>query len=275
MLLVIDVGNTNSVFGLYQDQDLVGTFRLRTDAAQTSDEIGMKILQYYNIRGFRPEETTAVMIASVVPPAMYSLTNAIRKYFNLNPVVIGKDVDPGILNLYINPREVGIDRLVNAVSAIEKYGKPLIIVDIGTATTFDCIDEHGAYLGGAIFPGIKVAMEALFMKASKLPRVDITRPDKAIGRTTVQSMQSGAVRGYVGALTGIITDMKKEMAPGVKVIATGGMGRMMAEYCPLIDEVDSNLTLDAMRMIYERNQKVFENRRFDASTDVEATEESN
>ena len=275
MLLVIDVGNTNMVFGLYKEKELIGSFRITTNTTQTSDEIGMKILQYYNFRGIHPSETTAVIIASVVPPAMYSLTNAIRKYINLNPVVIGKDVDPGILNLYINPREVGMDRLVNAVSAIEKYGKPLIIIDIGTATTFDCIDEHGAYLGGAIFPGIKIAMEALFMKASKLPRVDITRPDKAIGRTTVQSMQSGAVRGYVGALTGIITDMKKEMAPGVKVIATGGMGRMMAEYCPLIDEVDSNLTLDAMRMIYERNLEVFENRRFDFSVGGEVTEEGN
>ena len=216
MLLVIDVGNTNMVFGLYKEKDLIGSFRITTNTTQTSDEIGMKILQYYNFRGFHPSETTAVIIASVVPPAMYSLTNAIRKYINLNPVVIGKDVDPGILNLYINPREVGIDRLVNAVSAIEKYGKPLIIIDIGTATTFDCIDEHGAYLGGAIFPGIKIAMEALFMKASKLPRVDITRPDKAIGRTTVQSMQSGAVRGYVGALTGIITDMKMDYAESIE-----------------------------------------------------------
>lgn len=275
MLLAIDVGNTNTVFGLYKERELIGSFRITTNTAQTSDEIGMKILQYYNFRGFHPSETSAVIIASVVPPAMYSLKNAIRKYFHLQPVVIGKDVDPGILNLYINPREVGIDRLVNAVSAIEKYGKPLIIVDIGTATTFDCIDERGAYLGGAIYPGIKISMEALFMKASKLPRVDITRPDKAIGRTTVQSMQSGAVRGYVGALTGIITDMKKEMAPGVKVIATGGMGRMMAEYCPLIDEVDSNLTLDAMQMIYERNRELFADRKHDAASVVEATEETN
>ncbi len=275
MLLAIDVGNTNTVFGLYKERELIGSFRITTDTAQTSDEIGMKILQYYQFRGFHRNETTAVIIASVVPPAMYSLTNAIRKYFDLQPVVIGKDVDPGILNLYRNPREVGIDRLVNAVSAIEKYGKPLIIVDIGTATTFDCIDENGAYLGGAIFPGIKIAMEALFMKASKLPRVDIVRPDRAIGRTTVQSMQSGAVRGYVGALTGIITDMKQEMAPGVKVIATGGMGRMMAEYCPLIDAVDSNLTLDAMQMIYERNPEAFKDRSAGLATCVEATEETN
>ena len=275
MLLAIDVGNTNTVFGLYQGKELIGSFRITTDTAQTSDEIGMKILQYYNFRGFHPSETDAVLIASVVPPAMYSLTNAIRKYFHLRPVIIGKDVDPGIPNHYINPREVGIDRLVNAVAAIEKYGKPLIIVDIGTATTFDCIDETGAYMGGAIFPGIKISMEALFMKASKLPRVDITRPDEAIGRTTVQSMQSGAVRGYVGALTGIVTDMKAEMNGEVKVIATGGMGRMMAEYCPLIDEVDPNLTLDAMQMIYERNRELFASRRESIPHCVEATEETN
>lgn len=274
MLLTIDVGNTNTVFGLYQKRELIGSFRITTDASQTSDEIGMKILQYYSFRGFHPSQTTAVLIASVVPPAMYSLKNAIRKYFHLQPVVIGKDIDPGIPNRYINPREVGVDRLVNAVGAIEKYGKPLIIVDIGTATTFDCIDETGAYLGGAIFPGIKISMEALFMKASKLPRVDITRPESAIGRTTVQSMQSGAVRGYVGALTGIITDMKAEMASGVKVIATGGMGRMMAEYCPLIDEVDPNLTLDSMRLIYERNRGQF-GERLEEPRCVEATEETN
>lgn len=275
MLLTIDVGNTNTVFGLYEDKTLVGSFRITTDTAQTSDEIGMKILQYYTFRGFDPKRTDAVLVASVVPPAMYSLNNAIRKYFHLRPVIIGKDVDAGIPNHYINPREVGIDRLVNAVAAIEKYGKPLIIVDIGTATTFDCIDETGAYMGGAIFPGIKISMEALFMKASKLPRVDISRPEKAIGRTTVQSMQSGAVRGYVGALTGIITDMKAEMAGEVKVVATGGMGRMMAEYCPLIDEVDPNLTLDAMQMIYERNLPLFESRRETKPTAVEATEETN
>ncbi len=175
-------------------------------------------------------QTDAVIIASVVPPVMYTLINAIRKYLFVQPLIAGRDVDIGVRNCYANPREVGVDRLINAVSAMERYGRPLIIVDIGTATTFDAIDAEGAYQGGAIFPGLKVAMEALFLKASKLPRVDIEMPEHAIGKTTVRSMQSGAVRGYVGALTGIITDIQKELGGNARVVATGGMGRMMAEY---------------------------------------------
>ena len=204
MLLAIDVGNTNMVFGLYDGDKLRGSFRISTNSERTSDELGMLIAQYYHFHDIACADTTAVVIASVVPPVMYTLINAIRKYLFVQPVIAGRDADIGIENCYANPREVGADRLVNAVSAVRKYGKPLIIVDIGTATTFDAIDENGAYQGGAIFPGLKVAMEALFLKASKLPRVDIERPKNAIGKTTVQSMQSGAVRGYVGALTGII-----------------------------------------------------------------------
>lgn len=257
MLLAIDVGNTNMVFGLYDGEQLCGSFRISTNAGRTSDELGMQILQYYHFQGLDPSRTSAVIIGSVVPPVMYSLTNAIRRYIGLHPQIVGESVDTGIINKYQNPREVGVDRLVNAVSAVERYGKPLIIVDIGTATTFDAIDEEGAYLGGVIFPGIKVAMEALFMKAAKLPRVEIVRPDRAIGRTTVQSMQSGAVRGYVGAMTGIISDMKKEMRGKVCVVATGGMGRMMAEYCSVIDAVDSSLTLEGLLRIYQRNLPAF------------------
>lgn len=261
MLLAIDVGNTNMVFGLYEGDKLRGSFRISTNSERTSDELGMQISQYYHFHGIDRTETDAVIIASVVPPVMYTVINAIRKYLRVQPLVVGRDVDAGIVNCYNNPREVGADRLVNAVSAVRKYGKPLIIVDIGTATTFDAIDAQGAYQGGVIFPGIKVAMEALFLKASKLPRVDIERPEKAIGKTTVQSMQSGAVRGYVGALTGIVGDMQKELGGNARVVATGGMGRMMAEYCPLIDEVDPNLTLEGLRLIYEGNKGCFEDRR--------------
>ena len=263
MLLTIDVGNTNMVFGLYEGDKLRGSFRISTNAERTSDELGMQISQYYHFHGIDRAETRAVIIASVVPPVMYTLINAIRKYLRVQPLVAGKDVDIGIENKYANPREVGADRLVNAVSAVRKYGKPLIIVDIGTATTFDAIDAAGAYQGGAIFPGIKVAMEALFLKASKLPRVDIERPEHAIGKTTVQSMQSGAVRGYVGALTGIITDIQRELGGRARVVATGGMGRMMAAYCDLIDEVDPNLTLEGLRLIYENNRQAFAGRHLD------------
>ena len=180
MLLAIDVGNTNMVFGLYDGDKLRGSFRISTNSERTSDELGMLIAQYYHFHEISCAETTAVVIASVVPPVMYTLINAIRKYLYVQPVIAGRDADIGIENCYANPREVGADRLVNAVSAVRKYGKPLIIVDIGTATTFDAIDENGAYQGGAIFPGLKVAMEALFLKASKLPRVDIERPENAV-----------------------------------------------------------------------------------------------
>ena len=205
---------------------------------------------------------------------MYTLINAIRKYLFVQPVIAGRDVDIGIKNCYATPREVGAARRVNADSAVRKYGKPLIIVYIGTASTFDAIDENGAYQGGAIFPGLKVAMEALFLKASQLPRVHIARPENAIGKTTVQSMQSGAVRGYVGALTGNIPDIQKELGGKARVVATGGMGRMMAEYCDLIDDVDPNLTLEGLRLIYENNREAFENRKLDMNNSViEVTEE--
>ena len=275
MLLAIDVGNTNMVFGLYEGEYLRGTFRISTNAERTSDELGMQISQYYHFHGIDRSRTRAVIIASVVPPVMYTLINAIRKYLRVQPVIAGRDVDIGIENCYANPREVGADRLVNAVSAVRKYGKPLVIVDIGTATTFDAIDADGAYQGGAIFPGIKVAMEALFLKASKLPRVDIERPERAIGKTTVQSMQSGAVRGYVGALSGIISDIRDALGGNARVVATGGMGRMMAEYCDLIDEVDPNLTLEGLRLIYENNREAFVGRALDGEAClVDVTEES-
>ena len=258
MLLAIDVGNTNTVFGIYRDKELIGSFRLSTTAERTSDEIGMQIYMYYTFIGLQISDTKAVIVASVVPPVMYTLINAIRKYVGVRPLVVGKDVDTGLKNCYDNPKEVGIDRLVNAVSAVKKYGCPLIIIDIGTATTFDVIDAEGAYRGGAIFPGIKVAMEALFQKASKLPRVDIVRPEKAIGTNTVMSMQSGAVRGYAGAIQGIVREMMEEIGGTCRVVATGGMGRMMAEYCDTITDVDANLTLTGLRMIYEANRDKFD-----------------
>ncbi|WP_418377115.1 type III pantothenate kinase [Agathobaculum sp.] len=274
MLLAIDVGNTNMVFGIYDKDKLCGSFRISTNAERTSDELGMQIAQYYHFHGLDRHQTDAVIIASVVPPVMYTLVNAIRKYLHVQPLIAGRDVDIGVRNCYANPREVGVDRLINAVSAMERYGRPLIIVDIGTATTFDAIDAEGAYQGGAIFPGLKVAMEALFLKASKLPRVDIEMPEHAIGKTTVRSMQSGAVRGYVGALTGIITDIQKELGGSARVVATGGMGRMMAEYCPLIDEVDPNLTLEGLRLIYENNKDAFRDRKLaDNIGNIEVNEE--
>lgn len=279
MLLAIDVGNTNTVYGIYDGEELIGSFRLSTTANCTSDELGLKIHMYYNMRGLRIEDTKAVIIASVVPPVMYTLINAIRKYVGVPPLIVGKDVDAGLKNCYDNPKEVGVDRLINAVSAVEKYGTPLIIIDIGTATTFDVIDEEGAYRGGAIFPGIKVAMEAMFQKASKLPRIDIVRPEKAIGTNTVNSMQSGAVHGYVGAIEGIVSELKKEMGNvPCNVVATGGMGRMMAEYTDTITHVDANLTLEGLLRIYQANKEKFDAvqplGRFSVSVEEEVRSES-
>lgn len=274
MLLAIDVGNTNTVFGIYREKELIGSFRLSTMEQRTSDELGMHIHMYYSFLGLKTSDTDAVIVTSVVPPVMYTLRNAIRKYIGVQPLIVGKDIDAGLVNCYDNPKEVGIDRLVNAVSAVREYGSPLIIIDIGTATTFDVISREGAYLGGAIFPGIKVAMEALFQKASKLPRVDIVRPEKAIGTNTVMSMQSGAVRGYAGAIEGIVREMKDELGcQDCKVIATGGMGRMMSEYCDSITDVNANLTLEGLRMIYEANQEKFNSLERVGQLQVSAEEE--
>ncbi len=260
MLLAIDVGNTNMVFGIYREQELIGSFRLSTTTQCTSDELGMQIHMYYSFMGLHISETDSVIIASVVPTVMYTLINAIRKYVGVKPLVVNRDIDTGLVNKYDNPKEVGVDRLVNAVAAVKRFGTPLIIIDIGTAMTFDVIDKEGAYLGGAIFPGIKVAMEALFQKTSKLPRVDIVRPAKAIGTNTVMSMQSGAVRGYAGAIEGTVKEMREEIEGGehCRVIATGGMGRMMKQYCSCITDVAPELTLEGLRMIYENNREKFD-----------------
>ena len=255
MLLAIDVGNTNTVFGIYKDEELIGSFRLSTTAERTSDELGMQIHMYYSFLGLQTADTEAVIVASVVPPVMYTLINAIRKYIGVRPMIVGKDVDTGLVNRYDNPREVGIDRLVNAVSAIQKYGAPLIIIDIGTATTFDVIDETGAYCGGAIFPGIKVASEALVSGTAKLPRFAIEKPESVIGRTTLTNLQSGMYYGYVGLVKHIVQKMKQELGrQDAIVVATGGMALLISEESKVIDKLDGLLTLKGLRMIYERNK---------------------
>lgn len=255
MLLTIDVGNTNTVFGIYKEKELQGTFRISTNSEKTSDELGLKILQFYAYEGLDPKDTKDAIISSVVPPVMYTLNNALSKYLGVKPYVVGENIDHKMVNLYDNPKEVGADRLVNAVYAKKQYGTPLIIIDIGTATTFDAVSKDGEYLGGAIFPGIKVAMEALFMKAAKLPRVDIIKPEKVIGTSTIKSIQSGAMNGYIGAIEGIIQGMKSEIEGDVKVVATGGMGRMFSEYMDVIECSDKNMTLEGLKEIYYDNKE--------------------
>jgi len=251
MILAIDVGNTNIVAGFFDGNKLVANFRMATDKQKSSDEIGMLISQFMAHEEINKSKISDIIISSVVPPVMYSLSNACRRYVGREPLIVGQDVIPAISVKYDNPAEVGADRIVNAVAAKAKYGSPLVIVDFGTATTFCAIDKNGDYLGGVITSGIKISMDALFEKAAKLPRIEIIKPDKVIGTNTVASMQSGAVYGYVGQVEYIVTRIREEIgAPDCKVIATGGLAALIAEHTDSIDYVDRLLTLEGLRMIY-------------------------
>lgn len=256
MIVVMDVGNTNIVFGVYEGKKLLNHWRMTTDKDKTSDEFGMFLMNIFNHEKIDVGNIEAVVIASVVPPIMYSLEHAIKKYFKLDPIVVGPGIKTGINIKYENPREVGADRIVNAVAALEIYKGPLIIVDFGTATTFCAVTSNAEYLGGVICPGIKISAEALFQKTAKLPRIDLAKPDTVIGRNTVSSMQSGIVYGYVGKVDYIVKRMKKEMKEdNIKVIATGGLARMIASESETIDEISSLLALDGLRIIYDWNKQ--------------------
>lgn len=255
MLLAIDVGNTNMVFGVFHDDELIGTFRLMTDANRTSDEIGLFICQYFRRFELKRDEIDDIMIASVVPQAMYSLTSAIMKYFGKKPIIIDEDVFPDIK--YEGEERLGADRSVACVAAMEKYGSPLIALDFGTATTVDAVSEDGRYMGGCILAGIKISTEALFSKAAMLPRIELIKPPTVLGQNTVMQIQAGAVVGYIGAMEYLIRETKREMGYGddVKVVATGGLARMVAENTTMIDIVDCQLILDGLRLIYEKNRQ--------------------
>lgn len=255
MILVIDVGNTHIVLGAFEGTTLLSSWRLKTDKERTADELGIFITNLFNHAGLDYKRVEAVIIASVVPPIMYTLEHSIKKYFGMEPMVIGPGTKTGINIRCQNPKEVGTDRIVNAVAGFEMYGGPLIIVDMGTATTFCAISTKGEYLGGVICPGIKISAEALFQKAAKLPRIDLIKPDSVIGKNTVSSMQAGMFYGYVGQVDYIVKRMKLEMQEdNIKVIATGGLARFIAEGSRTIDNVNSTLTLEGLRIVYERNK---------------------
>ncbi len=257
LLLVIDVGNTNIVFGVYKDKELLYDWRIATERDRTSDEYGLLFEQIFRYHGLDPKEVNDVIISSVVPPLMHTLPAMSIKYFNMDPIVVGPGVKTGMNIKYDNPREVGADRIVNAVAAYEKYGGPLIIVDFGTAITFCAVSKEGDYLGGAITPGIKISAEALFMRTAKLPKVEIAKPEKVIAKNTINSIQSGLVFGYIGMVDYIIEKMIKEMGEKentVNIIATGGFSNLIASESKYIKKIDKMLTLEGLRIVFERNK---------------------
>ncbi len=256
MLLVFDVGNTNMVLGVYKEKELISDWRISTDRNKTSDEYGMLIRDLFKYENLDIEEVKDVIISSVVPNVMHSLENFAKKYCNREALIVGPGIKTGINIKYDNPKQVGADRIVNAVAGYEKYGGALILVDFGTATTFCAISEKGEYLGGTISPGIKISSEALFQKASKLPRVELVNPGMAICKNTVAAMQSGIIYGYAGLVDNIVSMMKKEIgSKKVTVVATGGLASLIAPETKTIEYVDKFLTLDGLRIIYDRNRE--------------------
>ena len=263
MLLCIDVGNTNTVLGLYDlpaagasgsGGSLRDSFRVQTEKDRTGDEYGLQLRALFDFAGVALSEVHDVIISSVVPPMAFPLEQMCKRFFGKKPLFVGPGVKTGMPVLYDNPREVGADRIVNAVAAYEKWPQGLIIVDFGTATTFDAVTPKGEYLGGAIAPGIGISMDALFQRASKLPRVAFERPERVVGRNTVASMQSGIVYGYVGLVDGICGRMAAELGFPVKVVATGGLAPLLLNISQKIEVVDDLLTLEGLRIIYQRNR---------------------
>lgn len=253
MLLVIDVGNTNIVLGIFKDQELVDHWRVSTDRLRTTDEYGVLIRHLFYLNGVNSEEIDAIIISSVVPPVMPTLERMCQRYFGLTPLVIGPGVKTGMDIKYDNPREVGADRIVNAVAAYEKFGGPVIIIDFGTATTFCAVDKKGTYLGGAICPGIRISTDALVQRTAKLPRIEVVQAEKVICRNTVESMQAGVFYGFVGQVDGIVTRMRRELGCKARVVATGGLAVIVAPATDAIDVVEPMLTLEGLKIIYDRN----------------------
>ena len=254
MLLVIDVGNTNVVVGVFRGEELLDHWRMSTIRDRTTDEYGVTIMNLFRFNGLNPEDVEAVIISSVVPPLMPAMERVSLRYFDTEPVIVGPGTKTGMPIKYDNPREVGADRIVNAVSAYEKYGGPLIVIDFGTATTYCVINEKGEYLGGAIAPGIAISAEALFQRAAKLPRIEIRNPGQVICKNTVSSMQSGILFGYVGQVEGIVERMKRDIQGKPRVVATGGLATLIASETDCIDVVEPLLTLKGLRLLYEKNK---------------------
>ncbi|WP_332650606.1 type III pantothenate kinase [Lysinibacillus sp. 54212] len=255
MILVLDAGNTNIVLGVYNHDDLAFHWRMSTDRHKTEDEYAMQIQAFFLNANIAFDQITGIIISSVVPPIMFALEAMCNKYFHVKPLIVGPGVKTGLNIKYENPREVGADRIVNAIAAISQYGgQPLIIVDFGTANTYCYINENGEYMGGAIAPGISISTEALYTKAAKLPRIEIARPTNVVGKNTVAAMQAGIFYGFIGQVEGIVSSMKAQSKKEPLVIATGGLARLIANETTHIDIVEPFLTLKGLYIIYKRNQ---------------------
>lgn len=254
LVVLVDVGNTNTVFGIYQGDELIESFRLSTDKERTADEYGSLLLPLFARRGVDPTSADAVVISSVVPPLHHTLDHLARRYFGKKPLFIEPGVRTGMPIRYDNPTEVGADRVVNAVAARERYGAPVIVVDFGTATTFDLVNAAGEYVGGIIAPGIMISAEALFAHASRLYRVDVRKPAELIGKNTAGAMQAGIYYGYVGLVDGILERLLAEMPDVTTIVATGGQADLIASGSKYIREVDPMLTLVGLKLIYDRNR---------------------
>ncbi|HET6980330.1 MAG TPA: type III pantothenate kinase [Pyrinomonadaceae bacterium] len=256
MLLAIDAGNTNITLGVFDGEDLRAQWRLVTDHDKGSDEYASDLRSLFEGANVDLGKIDAVVIASVVPPLDQTLSRMVQECFRLTPLFVNHTVDTGLKILYDSPSDVGADRIVDAVAAVTKYGAPCIVVDFGTATTFNAVNAEHEYLGGVIAPGIMISAEALFLRAAKLPRVEIKRPEKVIGSSTIGAMQSGIYHGYAGLVDGVLEKMIAEMNTQPHVIATGGFAPLIANASRFIEKVDGTLTLDGLRLVYERTRAV-------------------
>lgn len=256
MVLVMNVGNSNTVMGVYRGDDLAAYWRIASNKGRTADEFGMLVLDLFDRGGFACADVTDIVIASVVPNMMYPLEHMCRKYFHIDAMVLGVGVKTGVNIKVDNPREVGSDQIASSAGAIAHYGCPVIVADFGTATTICAVNGRHEYIGCAIAPGVKISMDTLYRHTAQLPRVELEIPERYIGKNTVESMQSGIVYGVVGQAAYLIRKMKEEMAePGIKVVATGGLSRLIAPHVPDIDRTDPLLALKGLKAVYDRNQR--------------------